>query len=452
MKIVAALGLLLVANQALLAQAGFAPRPVVRSASGQFIIFDRRDATSPPLPGPGTSPDSFVLQPAFVTVSCERIKRALYLELGLPDLWRGEIQINLSPASRRGSQPSIIVDKFRDGWQYEVNLPERVERKVFVRTLVQVILLELANRNSAGRSAEIPLWLVVGLTRQLLISLEAEIILTPPAVSFGGVKVGRTVIERRDNDPLEASRRVLRNRPPPTIAELSWPQAQELGGADGEVFGCSAQLFVVELMRLDNGRDCLREMVNALSGCYNWQTAFLHAFRGSFPNQLALEKWWALQVTFFVERDPQQLWTAEESWRRLNEALLTPVAVRQFSLEMPARADVTLQAILREWDTLRQLTTCRSKCRELELIRVRVAPEFIPLTDDYLRVLKEYVRQRERTSVIFANLNAMSSGQQKVTLEVIRELDALDANRSALRPPPRDSWSAIPPPSPEIAR
>jgi len=451
MKIVAAIGLLLVASLGQLAQ-GAPLKPVIRSASGQFAIIDRRGAEPPALPGSTTAQGFYNLEPAFLAVSCERIRNALNSELAAPNQWRARITVNISPVRNNRDDYALVVDRFRNGWSYQLNLPQRVERSMFVRTLVQALLLELANRQATERSAEVPFWLVEGLTQRLLISREAEVILPPPIQSMGLVNVGPTFIERRKNDPLEAARRVLHDRPPLTLAELSWPPTDEFNGPAGEIFRCSAQLFVSELLRLNQGRECLRQAITSLGGCYNWQTAFLQAFHTQFPNQLALEKWWSLQAVYFVGRDPYQLWASDESWHKLDEVLHLPVAIRRTSRELPAHAEVTLQAMIREWSTQRQLTTLREKLRELELARTRVALEFISVTEDYQRVLKQYLQQRESTSAIYANLQAMPEGARRAAREVIRQLDELDANRESMRPRTVDSWSAVPPPSPAIPR
>lgn len=451
MRIVVVIGLLLAASPGGFAQ-GVPLKPVVRSASGQFVILDRRGAPPPALPGSSKAKGFYELEPAFLAVSCERLRNSLNSELGAASQWHGKINVTISPVQNNRDDYAIIVDRFRDGWNYQVNLPQRVERKMFVRTLVQVLLVELANRQASGHSAEVPFWLVEGLTQRLLAAREAELILAPPDQLIGGINVGPTIIQQRDNDPLETARRVLHDRPPLTLEQLSWPPADEFDGPLGDIYRYSAQLFVSELLGVQNGRQCLRETVTRLGTCYNWQTAFLKAFSEQFPNQLALEKWWALQAVYFVGRNPLQLWTSEESFRKLDEALHTTVAIRQKTGEMPARAEVALQAIIREWNTLRQLTALREKVRELELTRVRVALEFVSITDDYLRVLKEYLKQRERNSAIYANLQSMPEGSKKFALQIIRELDELDVNRESLRPRPADSWSAVPPPSPGVAR
>jgi len=451
MKRFAAIGLLLGANFGLLAQV--TPlKPTISSASGQFAILDRHGAPPPALPASSKGKGFFDLEPTLLAVSCERIKGALISELGVTTQWRGRIHITISPVRNSSDDYATVVDRFRDGWGYQVNLPQRVEQTMYVRTIVQALLLELANRQAAERSAEVPFWLVEGLTQKLLVSRQEELVLAPPGLSIGTIKITPTNFERKDHDWLEKARRVLRDRPPLTLEELTWPRAEEFAGPNGEAFRCSAQLLVTELLRLENGREDLRKTVTGLASCYNWQTAFLKAFHTQFPSQLALEKWWALQVTYFLGRNPQQLWTSEESFRKLDEVLHTAVSIRRAVGEMPARADVTLQRIIREWDTLRQLTTFRNKLRELELTRTRVSPEYTALADEYLRVVQLYVQQRERTSAIYANLDSMSGGQRKAALEIIRELDQLDVIRQESRPRSADSWSAIPPPSPGVQR
>ena len=53
-------------------------------------------------------------------------------------------------------------------------------------------------------------------------------------------------------------RRNLRGRPPLTFEDLSWPPAQAVAGDAGDLYRGSAQLFVGELLRLPDGRACLR--------------------------------------------------------------------------------------------------------------------------------------------------------------------------------------------------
>jgi hypothetical protein len=455
MKIIAAIGLLLAAIPMARAQTPPLIPPASRSASGQFVIHDRRGEARPARaafnPSGQTDQPVVDLEPALLAVTCERIKQAVYFELRTPSRWQGKIHITLQ---RRGdnSEPTLHSERFRDGWNYQLSLPARMERVPLVRTLVQVVLTELANREAAQHPAELPVWLIEGLTQHLLATREAEMILSPPTTTIRGLTVGPRVMEKRDSGPLETARLVLRDRPPLSLEELSWMTWEQVIAPSGARYQCSAQLFVWELMRLNEGREHLRAMISELGRCYNWQTAFLHAFHEHFANQLAVEKWWTLQQVYFAGRDPLQLWTPEESWRRLDQALRTSVAIRGKLTELPVRTDVTLQAVIREWELIRQATTIRARISDLEAVKLRVAPEFIEITETYRRTLANYLQQRERPTPLIRTSNPVRPPNPKqLARDVIRQLDALDAQRAGLRPPPPGTDSKTEP-TPGAAR
>lgn len=432
MKILLAIGCLFVTGELLLAQTALPFVNTMRSVSGQFIIYDRRVPTAlrPPV---NTSGQTMLhLEPPFLVVSCERIKQALGEQLGVGRRWTGNIHATIRPARSNQDAAQISVERLGARWNYKVELPERMAPDQFTRTVVQVLLLELANRTATERSAEIPLWLSEGLTQHLLASRELEIILPPPTRSVGLMMIEPKMDLKRDPDALAAARRILRDQPPLTLEEISWPAPEQFSHAQAEVFQKSAQLFVAELLQLERGQESLRTFVTGLAQFYNWQTAFLRAYRNQFPNQLALEKWWALQSAYFAGRDHQQLWTTDESAQKLEALLHTAVAVRTTAGEMPARTDVSLQVVIREWDTPRQLATLQARLNDLAQARRRVAPAYITLVNDYATTLDEYMKKRKRSSATFSDFDSLPPSIQKIALEAIAQLDVLDARRAAL--------------------
>ena len=68
----------------------------------------------------------------------------------------------------------------------------------------------------------------------------------------------------------------------------------------------------------------------------------------------------------FVGRDPMHLWTAAESGQKLADLLHASVAVRRGQRCLPTHAAVPLQAVIREWEPLRQTQTIRGKINELD--------------------------------------------------------------------------------------
>jgi hypothetical protein len=406
-----------------------------RSVSGQFTVYGPRQASPPdPVSELGTNAQFMRLEPALLAVSCERIKQELWRELGVNAPWRGRIELALHSAQSSNEAITVVSERFTDGWNYHVELPDTIERTRFVRLIVQVLLIEYANRQAVSRSAEIPTWLAEGLSQQLTASREMELVLTPPRQTVNGFAVSRTSFEGHRTDPLEPARRQLRDQPPLTLEGLSWPAEEQLTGAAGGIYRCSAQLFVSELLRLNDGRACLRAMLEALPRCYNWQTAFLFGFRSHFERQLDVEKWWALQVAHFAGRDQGQTWTLEESWNKLDEIVCTPVRVQTSAVKLPAHAIVSLETIIRNWSGALQTQAFRGKLRDLELARVRMSQELAGLVDEYHEVLAAYLQQIDPPRSVRDTARLSRAAIRRVAKDTLQKLYALEVRRQALRP------------------
>jgi len=234
----------------------FVPEPMAaRSRSGQFVVRAIQDSR----PSGGslsleTNRNFIRLETALLPVSCERIKRSLWRDLDTTARWQGTVFLVLYPAGSAEDPITLTSERFRDGWQYRVELPDVIERTRYVRSLVKVLLLEIANRNGAARSAEIPTWLVEGFTERILAFSETEVLLPPPRLSRTGFNIPFTpvTVPRKDN-PLQRTHQLLLAQTPLTFDQLSWSVEDPEAGAAGELYRCSAHLFVTELLHLENG-------------------------------------------------------------------------------------------------------------------------------------------------------------------------------------------------------
>ncbi|MGD0743533.1 MAG: hypothetical protein ABSA45_00105 [Verrucomicrobiota bacterium] len=406
----------------------------VQSASGQFVVTGPAQFSSPVRP-PGLAMNTNLvrLEPALLSVSAERIKESLRRKLGIdPNApWQGKIFLVLHPAQLPDEDVTIVSQPFLNGWNYRVQLPDVLPPSRFLRAMTSVLLLELANRNATGaRAAEIPGWLTDGLAQQLPAAGSPEIILSAPGRLVDGLPQSRTVITQRGVDPLAGARRVLRDHAALTFDQLSWPADAQLTGEDGGVYLASAQLFVSELLGLQNGPAHLRTMLAALPGCYNWQTAFQSAFREYFPRPLDVEKWWALQVVSFVAHGPGPRWTPAVSREELDEILSVPVEVWTASNTLPAHAEISLQAVIRNFEPPRQVAILESKLRDLELAQLRVAAPLAALTDEYRRTVANYLGQnREIRQPLWSKHPLPPKTGARATL---KKLDALDTQRQTI--------------------
>lgn len=440
MKVIA----IIVGTLALLgvARAQFSPDDTMTgSASGQFFVKSRSPSLSPHSILLAAEPDMVALQPALLAVSCDRIKRALLHQLDMRDQWRGKIFVVLRPARSVDDPADLMPERFGGNWDCGVGLPDAVNRTRFVETIVRACLLEIANRNATDHSTEIPDWLARGLTRQLLGSSEMKLILPPPLPGQNVFNVPHMTVDFSDAphtpgdptrtlNPLTEAAAILRTNAPLTFDQLSWPTDEQLSNDNADVFGSSAQLFVSKLLHLPNGPAGLRAMLTELPNYLNWQLAFLDAFHGTFQEPLDVEKWWALELAEFSGRDLMHLLTPEASWNQLNAIFQFPIEV-QIGEAPPMRTDITFQTIIRGWSRTPQLQMLKKKLWELDLLRLRVAPDFVPLVDGYRETLQEYYKKRSASSKILAGTAAVPD---KAVSEVVGRLDALDTKRANMQP------------------
>jgi hypothetical protein len=426
------------------AQTSFPDTSSARSVSGQFIV---TGAPSPAaraglaaMPEIATNTDFVRLEPALLAVSAERIKESLRRELnrelktpGVNAPPHGKIFLVLHPAQSTDEDVTIVSRRSPGGWDYQVRLPDVLSRTRYLRAMTGVLLLEFANRDTHARSAEIPAWLTDGLSQELLAAAWQEIILSSPDKMVNGLPVSRTVKTARGMDSLAGARRVLRDHAVLTFEQLSWPTDAQLSGADGGAYRASAQLFVNELLALKNGPAHLRAMLETLPKFYNWQMAFQTAFRENFPRPLDVEKWWAVQVVSFVARDPGPAWTPAVSRDKLDEILRVPVEMRTASNALPAHAEISLQAVIRNFDRARQVAILQTKLRDLELSQLRLAPPFAVLNGEYRRAIADYLGSGQRTSPVLRRFkHPFTSSSKTIMTDTLKKLDALDARRRAI--------------------
>jgi hypothetical protein len=401
-----------------------APEPVtVRSRSGQFLV--RGLPLTMLKLGPNTNAFSYVrLDPTVFAVSCERIKESILSELGMEDHWRGLITVVLHPTRTDNEPIDVISTRYKNNWGYRMEIPERVDRRRVIKAVVNVLLLEVANRKSGERSAELPPWLGEGLAAQLEATSLAKISLEPETTVYK---------HEKHPDSLKEIREVLSTHPALSFNQLSLPDDELLDGVDGQFYGQCAHLFLHELINLKDGRICLRDMVNRLGEHLNWQTAFLKSFNGWFPRLLDADKWWSLIAAGYAGKETSIHWGQPETWRQLEDILNTSVEVRLRPEDLPIKTVAKLQRILLEWDYVKQVPVLRLKVNHLQALRLRVPPEIEPLVAEYIGVLNVYLEKRGKP---VSDKGKIKRGARKAIEETVKRLNELDVRREGARPAP----------------
>jgi hypothetical protein len=400
-----------------------------QSHSGQFSVSGR--------PAPSILPETLAhsvatnwvrLQPTLLAMTCERIKDALLLRLNARDQWQGKVNIRLRPVRRVDDPVRVTQTHFKDGWVYVVEMPDAIAPDRLLRTIVQLLVVEWANRNTSTL-ADVPLWLPEGLAQNLLSDSALDLFLLPPVTKQNNLLMRETSVRKRRGAPLAAARAYFASHEPLDFEDLCWPPPLDAPGVDATGYRYSAEFLVTELLRLRGGGQSLAAMLDGLGRYRNWQTAFLRAFAPHFSRTLDVDKWWTLQIAHFLQRGDSLTWRPSESLRQLN-AVLTVTFASSPTNPAAARVQVSLTAFLKEAPPQQQEEVLQPRVRQLEALAGRVSPSLAPLTRDYLKLLQAHARELDRglRGTPTQRLNRYAFNQ--ATRKVVARLEALDAQRA----------------------
>jgi len=403
------------------------------SVSGQFVVLG--SPTESPLAGLpeiATNQEFVRLDPAFLAISAERVKDSLLQKIGVESqtMQGGVIYLTLQPARALDENVAVYPERFGARWVYHVVLPDLLPRERLARALTSVFLMDYANRAGGANPAEVPAWLVEGLSQEILADTLEQDILSVPDETMNKIPVDRVTFTAKGLDPLESVRTLFKTYSTLTFQQLCFPTDLQLSGEDGGVYRASAHLFVSELLELHDGPAKLRATLEALPRYYNWQTAFFAAYRQNFSRPLDVEKWWALQTVIFTAQSPGPQWTPSISREKLDEILSVPADFRSASNSLPVRAEVSLQDVIRNFNSEVQTQILNVKLHDLEVAQFRMSQSMAILAAEYRNALAGYLGeiQVSRRGVIVEKVGSRFVSAR----DTLRILNALDARRRSI--------------------
>jgi len=378
------------------------------SRSGQFTVQGLPSSRSLPGLAPPSDATYVRVDATLFCISAENIKQALLSELEMTDRWQSSITVSLHPVQRDGEEIVIASVRSRDGWSYRMRVPESVDKGRLTKALVEVLLLEMAQRTAGERRLELPPWLAPGLSAHLEANAAAPLIVEPETF---------TNRRRKLEESVAVTRETLRSAGGLTLDDLNWPTERTAPTA----YEASAHLFVRELLRKGGGVP-FGNMLSRLRDHYNWQTAFLQAF--GFQSLREVDKWWTLRLVQFAGRDSLSIWSTGEVNGQLMDILSTTVHVRRATNELPVATQVPLDRVLQEWDFARQQTVLGQKLMQLDALRLRAPTNFLGVVVGYRRQLSDYVARRQRIA-----RPADAPIVKSLVKETLQKLGELDVRR-----------------------
>lgn len=392
------------------------------SQSGQFIVHGSslRRLTPPP---PATNDLAFVeLEPQLLAVTAERTRLAFLHELGLQDTFRDKVHIAVLTLAPPGQSIGIISQIHTDGFVYKIGMPPRVQGIQIVKSLVQTLLLEFGNRG-ARRCAELPAWLVEGMTRQLHTRVA-------PASVFNSAPL---TIERAGYDRLGDSKTYLKTNTPLTIQDLSFANLARASAEELQQFEASAHLLVHQLLRVPNGPQLMARFIQSLPHNLNWQTALFQVYKDQFDSPLTFEKWWMLNWIEFKGREERELWTVSLALDRLQSILVTPMEIRSDTNSLPHHQEATLQTFIQLAEFSVQKDLLGQKLQHMFFMSLNVPTEVLPVWSAYQQALESYLHKRGSNDLQPGLKSDPEQRMQALIKSTLKVLDELDLARAELR-------------------
>lgn len=415
------------------------PRGVTSwSRSRQFIVTVPMAAVTGTQPKPKFDLDKLqdVIHPssAELAISCEQVKQGVLSLLETTDHWKDRISIKVQPWLPPQAGVLITSVHFTDGWRYELEIPEYVERRKLLRSLVQVILQEMGNRMNENQSVDIPMWLREGITENLLAREGPDIIAVASPIK-GNIspqfwRVEAPTKEKVWKDPLNLVRDRLKSQPALSFSDLSVPVDDQIASVGLQHFETCSQLFVAELLRLPRGSRKLLLFIQNLDAFSHPQFAFLNAFSENFKNPLDVEKWWSVTLVSFLNRGDNSNWLERDALTKLNRILQPQLQIRTGADNLPNDQTFTIQRLISEVDYDQQRPILQQVVTQLQQLEWNLPPSMLKLVYDYHVLLANYAHKRELLSTDQGSRTSTSTTARPLIRDTLKQLEFLDILRS----------------------
>ena len=311
------------------------------------------------------------LLPSALCAYAEHVKREWLRRMETFDSWRDPILFIVRPresAQTNAPAISMIVFQTDTHLKYQIHCiaPPRIDEEKLLTMIVEALCSEWANRGQPTVRGEaytvplMPVWLVQGM-----------------AASIQG---------RYDFLRSTTQRSVMAGRP---------QQARDLLGAktlpadpmEQQLFQADAWIFTESLMSLPDGARKLQKFLSTLGTQKEATNAFWTAYQGDFPREVALEKWWSLELVRHTSMSPAQNLSLDETSRQLDTILVTTLSPTGGRDGMSGDTVVTIGDLWRYGEAPWLKDVLKLKIDRLGTLRSQAHPLDQPVLDKYLEAV-----------------------------------------------------------------
>ncbi|HTS18314.1 MAG TPA: hypothetical protein VMP11_12120 [Verrucomicrobiae bacterium] len=311
------------------------------------------------------------LVPSALCAYAERIKREWLRRIDSVDNWRDPIMLLVETRqSQQAGAPAVSIGVFQTDAHLEYRIrclvPPTIDEEELSPAILDALCSEWASRNQATDPAkpytapQIPLWLVEGM-----------------ASSF----------RRDDGTLLAVSRRSVIGGQPRPVRDVMAIEAVPADVIDRQLFRANAWVLTEGLLRLKNGPAKLRHFLSDLGEEKVASNAFWTVYRGDFPNAVALEKWWSLELVARTSESLAQDLSTEDTRRKLDAILVTRLGPAGGRRGMPGEISVGIADLWRYEDSPWLGDLLKIKIDRIGALRGVAHPLYLPALDEYMEAL-----------------------------------------------------------------
>jgi hypothetical protein len=311
------------------------------------------------------------LLPSALCVYAEHVKREWLRRLEVADNWRDPILFVVrprEPAQTNTPAISMVVFQTDTHLKYQIHCvaPPRIDEEKLLAMIVEALCSEWANRGQAtvwGEAYTVPLipaWLVQGMATSIQGRYEVLRSITQHSVAAGR---------------------------PQQAGDLLGAKTLPADPMERQLFQADAWIFTESLLALPDGARKLRNYLSILGAQKVASNAFWTVYRGDFPQEIALEKWWSLELVRRSSASPAQNLSAGETSRQLDAILLTKLSPTGGRKGMPDQTDVTIGDLRQYAEAPWLKDVLKLKIDRLGMLRSQAHPLYHLALDKYLEAV-----------------------------------------------------------------
>jgi len=298
----------------------------------------------------------------------DKVKARMLSKLQWKDTWRHPVVIVVRTHTNVVPRASVHSDVFRTerGLKYQLtcNLPPPLKQEEFLRELVGLFCLEIANREHAAAKSEKlampPLWFLEGLTQNLLgdvRSIELELV--------------ERAMQNDAGMKLEAILSV--EQPPPD-------------GIEREAFKAKCKFLFRALATLSGGPHRMQRFLASLRPEVSWRESFRASYGDILRDATAAETWWSNQLKVRAGPSPQNRLTAAETDEALTRILTIEAIHRDPSSKREVVKKIALLDLRRYMDKPGTVEMVEDRIRQLQRLQLTGHQSYLPVLAAYLEV------------------------------------------------------------------